>query len=203
MQDLETGSLWSHITGKALLGKLAGARLKQLPAEQTTWKDWQNRHPNTRLLKKEKEIKSSRYEAYFADPNKTGIFRAQWLNRQLPAKKIIFGLRSGPFALAVTPEWIRKRKMARHQLGEEELLLLAVGEQLTAFLIPEELRAVWWDLHSLTGGWFLDESGGQWQVGDGACISGPNKGKRLFRLPVTGAYWFAWNAFYPNTGLLK
>ena len=36
MIDEESGSLWSHITGEALDGPLAGTQLVQLPAVQTT-----------------------------------------------------------------------------------------------------------------------------------------------------------------------
>ena len=35
--DRQSGSLWSQLLSEAVTGPLAGARLKVLPAENTTW----------------------------------------------------------------------------------------------------------------------------------------------------------------------
>ena len=102
MQDEETGTLWSHITGEALDGELAGERLAIIPGVQTTWEAWREVHPDTRLLVKDAEVGSSRYESYFDDPERTGLFRANWLQERLPGKELVYGIRRGPHAVAVT-----------------------------------------------------------------------------------------------------
>lgn len=48
--DRETGSLWSQLLSEAVTGPLAGARLKMLRAENTTWGVWKHEHPGTRVL---------------------------------------------------------------------------------------------------------------------------------------------------------
>ena len=101
MQDRETGSLWSHITGECLEGELEGTVLEMLPVVQTTWKEWVTAHPETKVLKKSEEVKSSRYESYFTDPDKMGLFRAQWLREKMPGKDLVQGIVIGPHALAV------------------------------------------------------------------------------------------------------
>lgn len=102
MQDKETGSLWSHITGECLDGELKGSQLKMIPVVQTTWAEWSADHPQTRVLKKSEEIKSSGYENYFADPERTGLFRTVWLQDRLPGKSLVHGVLLGPHSLAVT-----------------------------------------------------------------------------------------------------
>lgn len=104
MEDLETGTLWSHITGEALDGELAGRQLEILPGVHTSWAEWRAEHPATLLLKKGEEITSSRYEGYFTDPERTGLFRANWLQGRLPGKTLVYGLRQGPHAVAVVAE---------------------------------------------------------------------------------------------------
>jgi hypothetical protein len=52
MFDHETGSLWSHVTGKAVTGPLQGLELKRLPGLHTTWNLWQSSHPSTLVLDK-------------------------------------------------------------------------------------------------------------------------------------------------------
>jgi len=44
-----------------------------------------------------------------------------------------------------------------------------------------------------------DADGGVWRLDEDALI-GP-QGERLSRLPGTLAYWFAWQAFHPDTAL--
>ena len=47
MRDLETKTLWSHLLGRGMRGKLEGVQLVMLPAVMTTWKEWGDRHPET------------------------------------------------------------------------------------------------------------------------------------------------------------
>lgn len=47
MRDRETGTLWQHATGEALIGPRKGAQLALLGGELTTWAAWQQAYPNT------------------------------------------------------------------------------------------------------------------------------------------------------------
>ena len=40
MQDKETGSLWSHVTGECLEGEYEGMQLEMIPVVQTSWQQW-------------------------------------------------------------------------------------------------------------------------------------------------------------------
>jgi len=101
MQDRETNSLWSHVTGECMEGELKGTKLEMIPMVQTTWAKWVAAHPETRVLKKSEEVKSSHYEKYFNDPERTGMFRAQWLRDKMPGKDLVQGIVLGPHSLAV------------------------------------------------------------------------------------------------------
>ena len=101
MMDEETQTLWSHVSGEAMDGPLAGRRLKSLQSVQTTWAEWVAVHPNTRALKKSEEIRSSRYESYTKDPERVGIFRTFWLQDRMPAKTLVHGVVVGSHAVAI------------------------------------------------------------------------------------------------------
>ncbi len=118
MQDKETGSLWSHITGECLEGEYLGAQLEMIPVVQTTWAQWAADHPNTRVLKKSEEITSSQYEKYFADPERNGLFRTMWLQDRMPGKSLVHGLVLGPHSLAVTDEKLTKGKPVPVEIGD-------------------------------------------------------------------------------------
>jgi len=121
MQDKETNSLWSHITGDCMEGELKGTELSQIPSVQTTWADWQTAHPETRVLKKSEEITSSRYEGYFNDPEKTGLFRTLWLQDRLPGKDLIHGLVLGAHQVAVTDAALVVGKPLETDLGDVKI----------------------------------------------------------------------------------
>ena len=45
------------------------------------------------------------------------------------------------------------------------------------------------------------ETGSRWTVA-GRAVDGPLEGERLTPLPHQDAFWFAWAAFQPDTGLV-
>jgi hypothetical protein len=117
MQDQETGSLWSHVTGECLEGEYVGTQLEMIPVVQTTWQEWSKDHPGTRVLKKEAEITSSQYERYFSDPERAGLFRTTWLMDRLPGKSLVHGVLLGPHSAAVTDAALVAGKPVAADLG--------------------------------------------------------------------------------------
>jgi hypothetical protein len=117
MEDRETSTSWSHVTGRALDGPGKGARLQPLPSVQTTWAEWRTAHPGTEVLKKSKEVLSSHYASYFDDPDRMGLFRAQWLMDVMPGKTLVWGVSSGLHAVAVTDEALDAEGSVEVELG--------------------------------------------------------------------------------------
>jgi len=117
MMDEETGSLWSHVTGECLEGEHAGAVLDVVPSVQTSWAEWKSAHPATRVLEKSDEITSSHYEEYFADPDKAGLFRTQWLMGRMSAKTLVHGVTVGLHAAAVVDSSLAGGEEVEADLG--------------------------------------------------------------------------------------
>jgi hypothetical protein len=121
MQDEETGTYWSQVTGEAMAGPLKGTKLTMLPTVQTSWKQWLEQHPDTTLLTKSREVRGSQYSAYFEDPEKMGLFRSRRLVKTLPPKSKIHGIRIGLHALAVPDDSLEAGASADTTLGDERL----------------------------------------------------------------------------------
>jgi hypothetical protein len=121
MQDKETGSLWSHVTGVCLEGEYKGTQLEMIPVVQTTWSQWVADHPETRVLKKSEEIKSAPYQRYFDDPEKTGLFSTVWLQDRLPGKSLIHGVMLGTHSLAVADAALAAGASVTGKLGDVEV----------------------------------------------------------------------------------
>jgi len=53
LYDRYSLSLWSQILGEAVSGMFVGTKLRQLPADHTTWHDWRQRYPDTLVLSRQ------------------------------------------------------------------------------------------------------------------------------------------------------
>src|SRR5262249_23745982 len=99
MYDRETGTLWSHVDGRAIKGPLARQVLQPLPAVHATWREWRTLYPDSVVLKKQGERGSS-YEDYTRDPSRIGIFGRRLKDSPLPPKEPILGVRYNDAAMA-------------------------------------------------------------------------------------------------------
>jgi hypothetical protein len=201
MQDVETESLWSHISGEALDGAAAGQRLETLPSVQTTWGNWRKAHPRTEVLKKDRVIASSAYEDYFKDPKRNGLFRAQWLTERMPGKSLVYGLSRGSHALAVADTTLKGLVAAN--LGETPVIVSRGADggvrAYVAAVDGAPLRLV-----PISDQRARDRaSGSLWDLDRGVAVDGSLAGTTLEEVPVTAAFWFAWSSFYPNTQVVN
>ena len=203
MQDTRTGSYWSHITGEALLGDLKGKKLAVIPVVQPSWAEWRSDHPDTYLLKKSKTVSSSAYEDYFKDPDRAGLFRANWLMERMPAKEIVHGISIGPHALAIVENRLQSGKIVQSKVGEEEILIIRNQDGgVKAYHTHIEDQILSFDI--TTDNFLISdqESASLWDLRTGACIDGKFSGRKLAEIQVLDAFWFAWSSFYPNTQVL-
>ncbi len=94
MYDRETNSLWSQLLMEAVTGEMKGTKVNFLPSEQTTWKDWQMRHPETMVLSSEtghmREYSRSPYTGYEDVP--TLYFPVSERNDKIFAKALVLGV---------------------------------------------------------------------------------------------------------------
>jgi hypothetical protein len=128
MMDEETRTLWSHVSGEAMDGPLAGRRLEGLPSVQTTWEQWVAAHPQTRVLRKPEEVRSSRYASYMNDPQRVGIFRTFWLQAIMPAKTLVHGVALGPHAVAIRDSSLAPGAERDIALGEETVTVFRAAD---------------------------------------------------------------------------
>jgi hypothetical protein len=203
MQDEETGTLWSHITGEALDGPMKGQFLETLPSVQTTWAEWFREHPDTEVLKKEQEVQGSRYESYFKNPERAGMFRVEWLRDRLPGKDIVYGISRGPFSVAITAGRLEADPLLNLSVGDDSLVVFR-GEDggVRAFVswsgdMSLEFRREGKPVSVVDAG-----TGTTWDLEGGVGIGGRLKGAELEEVMVLPAFWFAWSNFYPRTDVI-
>ncbi len=200
MQDEETESLWSHLTGRALDGTLAEHQLELVPSVQTTWAAWVAEHPDTKLLRKEEAVTASRYAAYFSDPERMGLFRTDWLQERMPGKARVHGITRGPHAVAVTDERLVRGTLLHITVGDDPVLVTRTADGGIRAYVARAGDTVLHFAPAAGPNTATDAAtGSTWDLVLGVARSGPLEGTALEDLVVQTAFWFAWSVFYPNT----
>ena len=94
LYDRGTDSLWSQIAQTAISGPLKGAELELVPTAHTSWADWRQRHPDTRVLSTDtghrRDYGRDPYAGY-AD-SAAVMFPAGNLDRRYHPKALVIGL---------------------------------------------------------------------------------------------------------------
>lgn len=205
MYDWETDSRWASVTGKAIVGPLAGTVLTTYPATQTSWAAWLNKHPQTLVLKKPK-LSESHYKGYDENRERLGI-HGRIMNRSaVPAKDKVVGFDIEGNKFAIPLNLLQPNLIYQFHIdGGVPLLILTddsgqginmwrrnQGDRvLTIFdkLAPDQYR-----VHSGNADKALTFDARTGMLSDGL---------QLERVQTTIAYWFGWNNFYPDTKVVR
>lgn len=200
MIDGETLSLWSNLTGEAVVGRLAGAgaSLRNLPLTLTTWSEWRRLHPETRVVSLEPLETRYRfdYRPGAADEARSGVSFPVWQrDRRLDPRTEVFTLRIGGSAKAWEVEAMVRVGVLNDSLAGKPLVLIA---DRTSGAIRTYERGEQ-QFHRSAAGRLLDQTGREWTMTEEALIATDRP--PLQRLAGHIAFWFGWVGFYPGTEL--
>ncbi|MBI3458333.1 MAG: DUF3179 domain-containing protein [Candidatus Rokubacteria bacterium] len=201
MYDHQTNSLWTHMTGEPVVGKLAhgGIRLKVLPVVVTTWKDWRTAHPDTLVL----DIKTGYrrdytpgrpYGRYFASPDT--MFPVSPRSERLRPKAEVLAVRIGTARKAFPLEVFGREPVINDRVGTTTVVVVGKPETRTA-------RAYERGPLTFRPGRAADElieagTGIPWRVEEERLVNA-RTGATLPRVGGHLVYWFGWYAFYPDS----
>jgi hypothetical protein len=219
MMDRETRTLWNQLTGRPVLGPLAAEEIELalLPAVVTSWGAWRERHPETTVLSLDTGhvrpyAPGMPYGGYFQSPGK--MFPAPETRDELRSKARVFGLAHDGVAKAWPLDRLAEVRVTNDVIGAAGVVLVALegrvevegrspdvgrvvyeaGGAVRAYRRGAQEFALGPDERTLR-----DAEGAVWRIGEDA-LTGPD-GARAERLPGTLVYWFAWQAFHPDTAL--
>lgn len=219
MYDRQTRTLWNQLTGEPVLGDLVDdeVTLDILPVVLTTWRDWQNDHPDTLVVDENTGFArnytpGAAYGNYFAAEET--MFPVPQRSDLLPDKEQIFAMRINNQPKAYPIKTLADEMVVNDSHADVNLVLLApnglvevqgdnqyVGQ--VTYQAGGEVRAYERGDHEFSAGpdddTLLDENGSEWQISEDALTAAD--GTTLARLPGHLAYWFGWFAFFPETAL--
>jgi uncharacterized protein DUF3179 len=201
MYDHETSSLWSHLTGSAVQGPLAGSQLTVLPATETRWADWKRAYPTTRVLPHDYPGERNEYADYFAG-GAAGILGRKHNDSRLGAKDLVIGVRIMDLPKAYALESVIRAGAVNDTFEGLALVLFATSDE-SASVFERSVDGRTLTLESAGGTLSDRETGSIWDPVTGLATSGPLAGQRLTPVPATTSFWFGWFDFFPGTALYK
>jgi hypothetical protein len=215
MFDHETLTLWSNLTGEAVVGRLAegAAALAMLPMTTTTWGEWRRRHPSTTTLALDRALGRRfgyDYSPGAADRRRTGVSFPIWQRSdRLPDDEEVYALRIGEEAMAYPLATLAAARLVHHEVGGVPLVLVTDPESraVRAYRRGSLRFRQAPDFEGL-----IDEQGRSWRITEEALVAvrregdepegpSPQPPEPLLREPGHVAFWFGWFAFYPQTGV--
>ena len=201
MFDRETGSVWTHLDGKAIQGPLAGARLKLVPVPQMTWAEWRAAYPSTSVLSPDTPF-SNRYRT--ARVGRHSESEDRFGDDRLPSNALVVAVEAaGHFKGYPIDAVADAGGGVNDVLGGLPLVVVYDGVAQTGIAFSRTVEGQVLDFRRIAGDRveLTDEQTGTVWDYLGRAISGPLKGESLdFALSYISE-WYGWSAYHPDTGL--
>lgn len=204
MYDRATQSLWSTLKGTPVIGPLADADPKiVLPRRAvvtTTWGEWKRRHPETQVLSLETGHKRDygegvAYRDYFATDEL--MFPVPEDDRRLKNKAEVFTLKGeGDETVAISARFLKKNPIHHDEISGTRFVVLTDKSGANR-AYQTTLQFTQWDGDRTA----VDENGLRWHLTEAELRS--DQGETLPRMPAQRAFWFGWQAAFPNARLVK
>ncbi len=219
MWDRQTESWWQQITGEAIVGSMTGAKLKFIPAPLVSWAEFRDSFADGQVLSRDTGFDFDYnlpsyigYDQLGATPH---LFRGG-IDDRLPAMERIVGITVGDEAVAYPFKLFESVPVVNDTVSGQDIAIFYAGDTLSAFKIfdpdlPWRSRQVGstgvfdpnLDGRKLT---FRveddrivdDQTGSTWNI-LGQAVEGPLQGRKLQQVVHANHFWFAWQAFNPET----
>jgi hypothetical protein len=182
MIDSETESLWSHILGQAMQGRLKGASLEALPADMVTWEAWLREHPSTTVLNLSRTNRNYVKDFY----QRPDSFVFGWLDFGVAYSASFKDMLDRPVWNLTVEETPLLLTVDRGSTGAR-LFDRRVGDEVLEFTLVSDRR-------------MSDKATGTvWNAVTGEALSGALKGKRLTQRVGIMSFARAWRMFHPDS----
>lgn len=208
MQDKETDSYWSIMTGDSLSGDFKGTRLVELPiGAKMQWKDWLAEHPDTRILSvnvaepgEAPEYVQHEDEDYYSEyfSSEDGFRGTQAADGRLPTKEPIYSFQLDGQAYAVPLSQLADGS-AFEAAGKHLFLYRPKG--VAMFYSTLAYQSSVGGFEQRAGAWRHAESGAIFDP-DGEGFEGDG-GQQVSRLDGFDTFWYNWSLTHPETEILR
>ncbi len=220
MWDRQTQTWWQQLTGEAIIGELAGHKLKFVPASIISWADFKAANPNSLVLSREtgfsRPYGSNPYAGYDRVDRPPFLFEGEEDDRLLPKERVA-AVQIGDVSAAFPFPVLETERVVNYPINGTDVVVFfkpgTVSALDRALIIDSKdvgatgVFDAGLDGRTLTfklqnGEFVDDQTGSVWNI-LGEAVEGEMKGKSLTPIVHGNHFWFAWGAFNPDTLIYK
>lgn len=192
LEDASTGSWWRQATGEAVAGPMKGKNLPELPATQTTLRQWLVLYPNSLVMQPDSAFNEEydhldTYDKGLGRGKLTGTDTLSWRE-----KSWVVGLVVNRVAKAYDWNRLKRERGINDRVGEQPVVIALAADTLSFFAFERPSVEAVFTLRNDT----LFSEGKAWD------LLGKNVGGTAPNLrPVTAyqEFWHSWSTFHPYT----
>ena len=216
MYDRQTESWWQQALGEAIAGEFTGTRLTFLASQVMSFGDFAAAFPDGEVLAIPaaggRSYGRNPYEGY--DSTARPFLYEGALDARLPATERVVGIQLSDVARAYPFATLTKHGVVNDDLADTPIVIFfkrGVSSALDTARIDQgrdvgstvvfdrRLDNQMLTFAVLENGIFTDsETGSTWNI-LGEALDGPLAGKQLTQVVAFDHFWFAWQAFFPET----
>jgi hypothetical protein len=201
MRDVETGSWWQQITGKAIFGPLKGQQLEPVLSDELTFGLWKQESPTGQVLEPVAKYVKKYEHAWEPDVAKLPVV-VSFPGSALQSRDVLLGLEIGSASRAYPMKTVLAQSPIQDRLGGTPILLVVGpdGKSVRVFVSRLNGADVEFFRKAGTTDWALMDSisGSEWNF-QGCATSGPALGNCLDRLSGIKDFWFDWRNYHADT----
>jgi hypothetical protein len=220
MYDRQTESWWQQFGGEAIVGRLAGGRLKQIPAQIVAFSEFVQAHPAGSVLSRETGFQRpygrNPYVGYDRIDQPPFLFRGR-IDERLPPMERVLSVSVGKRPILYPLSVLRNARVVNGAVDDIPYVVF-VGNGMASALDSERIEAgsetpsavafsrrlseTTLSFSYRGGAWYDKPTGTRWNL-FGEAVDGPLAGKRL--APISGGvhFAFAWLAFNPDSEIVR
>jgi len=202
MIDRETGSIWTHLDGKAIQGTMNGKRMTIIPLLQMTWGEWKKSRPDTLMLSQDtpfanryRPVRIARYnqrEAGFGDD-------------RLASNALVIGVEVDGAFKGYPVDEIGRMGVVNDTLSGQPIVIVydSAAQSGLAFsrVVNDQVLEFYNDANE--GLELRDRAtNSTWEI-QGLAIEGSLKGARLDFVSSFISEWYGWSGYHPETDIYE
>jgi hypothetical protein len=204
IRDRQTGTLWQHATGEALMGPLKGARLRPLGGEFTRWSRWKGTNPHTSLAVEPvpdhgaypglipRDRLEHLLETFTTNYGAPGFVS----DERLPQHEEVAGLSLAGVDRAYSLSVLRDQGILNDRVGERSVAIIYDAEADRVIALDRVVGEEAIELVAAHGGFSSPDGVMRWTLAGKPLTSGAPP---LRRLRVERQWWLGWVEFHPGS----
>jgi hypothetical protein len=190
-EDVTTRSWWRQVSGEAVVGKLKGESLPEVPSHQMTIEKWFELHPQGLVMQPDEHFfhvydSLAYYEKGKTTGRLTGTDTSSW-----KMKSWVIGVRLGETTKAYDWNDLRKTKIIHDTIDHQKIIVVLSDDEqsFAAFTIPSGTNFTIRNDTLLTAKGVYNFKGQN--IHDAS--------DRLQHIHSSQEFWHSWLTFHPNT----